>query len=194
MEEKNRNLNDSGDLEDLGYINLILQGDKEVFSRIIDKYERLIYKLAHNFLGKRGEIEDAAQEIFLQVYKSLPNFRLGNRFLPWLYSVALNVLKKKYKYAMKLEKVKESVIKSDFLKEENPVEIMEKNELAQKIRQAVYALPLPLREITILYYLEDLNVKEICDILKIGTENVKSRLFRARKILKKMLANAQLIE
>ena len=182
----------SGDLEDLGHIHLVLEGNSAAFGKLVTKYEKLIYKLAYNFLGKNAEIEDTVQEIFLEIYKSLGNFKLGRKFLPWLYAIALNVLRKKYKHLIRQKQIRESFARAPLPEVNSPEAIVEEKETRRQVRQAIAALPANLREVTLLFYMEDLNVKEICDILGLGTENVKSRLFRARKKLKKMLLDVQL--
>jgi len=180
------------DFEDLGNISQVLAGRKEAFAPIIARYEKLMFKIAYNFLGKNAELEDAVQDIFLETYKSLPNFKLGKRFLPWLYSIALNVLRKRYRKVLKIRKIQTTLEQLEQPEPVHPYELVERNAMQHQIRQAVHSLPANLKEIVVLFYMEDLKINEICAILNIGNENVKSRLFRARKKLKNLLTNVQL--
>lgn len=177
--------------DDLEYISRVLQGETKAFEVLIEKYQLLIKKLAYNYLHHTEDVLDASQDIFVEIYKSLPRFDLSKGFLPWLYSVALNTLKKKYR------KIKGHTLVIKKAQEQKREDI-EKNEIHNRaqedrmvVKEAVHKLPEKLREIIILYYYENLKVSEISEITGLSDENIKSRLFRARKKLKEDLQDMQ---
>src|SRR5260221_11792612 len=76
--------------EDLEAIRAALSGDEEAFRLLVDKYARSIFNLAYRMTGNAADAEDLAQEAFLQAYARLKDFRVGSRFHPWIYTIALN--------------------------------------------------------------------------------------------------------
>ena len=93
MVEAGHPAHDGADADDLAAISEVLRGNPDAFRAIVDKYRGLVFRLAAASLGSREDAEEAAQEIFVRAYRSLRSFRLGSRFLPWLYSIASNHLK-----------------------------------------------------------------------------------------------------
>ena len=180
------------DLQDLKAVSGVLSGKPELFKKIIEKYQKKILRLSFSFLGKWEEAEDAAQEIFIKAYQYLSSFDSKKNFSPWLYSIALNHLRTTYKRHKRRKAVEEQALEEKNLREnsgiyQNPDNRMEKDHLKEQVREAISRLPDPLKEVTILYYIEDMAVQDIADSLNIGRENVKSRLFRARTKLRKWL-------
>ncbi|HUV06467.1 MAG TPA: sigma-70 family RNA polymerase sigma factor, partial [Spirochaetia bacterium] len=81
-----------------------LRGDTSAFETIVKKYSSVVYSLAYRMLGNGEDAEEAVQEIFLRLYRSLSRFQLNRQFRPWLYSIAANYLrsllrKKRRRYA-----------------------------------------------------------------------------------------------
>lgn len=177
------------DAEDLAVVSAVLRGDPDAYRRIVERYGNLILRLCMNSLGNREEAQEAVQEIFLRAYRALRGFRLDRRFLPWLYGIALNHLRSAHarsaRFKEKNEKIRAEASTAEA--EGDPVSHAEEEDSRRAVRAAVVELPDVLREAVILYYFEGLGVEDIADSLGIGTENVKSRLFRARKRLKTML-------
>jgi len=96
LPQKQKNLY-SDEVSDLIAIKETLGGSKETFSSIVKRYSPLLYSLSYRMLGNKEEAEEAVQEIFLRVYRSLYKFRLSDRFYPWLYTIAINWLRSKKK-------------------------------------------------------------------------------------------------
>lgn len=177
--------------EDLEIIHLVLRGNTEEFRKLIEKYHDMIFRLCRSFLKNTEEAEDAAQEIFIRAFKSIGTFQLEKRFGTWLYAIGVNYLKKRYAKIKRFPEPTE--IKTDLAAADSPGpdEIIELNEQRREIREAVQSLPENIRSVTILYYLEEKSVEEITELMEIGRENVKSRLHRARKKLRKLLVKTQ---
>src|SRR5260370_40751318 len=81
----------AADAEDQEAIRAALSGDQEGYRRLVDKYAGSIFNLAYRMTGNPADAEDLAQEAFLQAYARLQDFRVGSRFHPWIYTIALNL-------------------------------------------------------------------------------------------------------
>ncbi len=158
-------------------------GDREAFAILFEQYKNLVYKTAYLMLGESTEAEDALQEIFVQVYKSLSGFDPGKAaFTTWLYRVTfnycLNHRRKKRPFALPLEEL------SPGLKSEFPGAQLAEEELLQ---QAIGKLTDKQRAVVILRYFWDLPYAEIAQILDVPLGTVKSRIDLALKTLRKVL-------
>ncbi|MBI9103992.1 MAG: sigma-70 family RNA polymerase sigma factor [Spirochaetales bacterium] len=172
---------------DLLAINEVLRGNPDAYEGIVNKYQQQLLHLAYSFLGDTQAAEDAVQEIFIKAYTSLHRFSLDRRFHPWLYSIAVNYLKNVYRKNKKNYSIQmpDSMVGAD--EYPMPEDLLAKKEEIQRIRTAVNRLPVKIREPFILYYLEEMKISEISEILGISMENIKSKLFRGRKIIRKYL-------
>ena len=162
-------------------------GDREAFAILFEQYKNLVYKTAYLMLGESAEAEDALQEIFLQVYKSLSGFDPGKaKFTTWLYRVTfnycLNHRRKKRTLTLPLDEI------STALKSEFPGAKLAEEEILQ---QAIGKLTDRQRAVVILRYFWDLPYAEIAQILDVPLGTVKSRLDLALKTLRKVVEEAE---
>lgn len=176
---------------DLDLVSRVLRGDTEAFRHLVEKYRPLVFRLCRSYMRDEEDAEDAAQEIFLRAYRSLNRFKLDKRFVNWLYAIALNHLKTRYGKINRLEVGKTALAADPPSPQRTPEEEHLRQETRRDIRAALVSLPPKLRDVTVLYYLEELPVAEIADITGLGTENIKSRLHRARKKLREYLEKTQ---
>ena len=179
----------SSDAEDLLAVSEVLRGNVDAFRVIVDRYRGLVFRLALSSLGSREEAEEAAQEVFLRAFRSLRSFHLGNRFLPWLYSIASNYLKTT---AVRVRRIQERLVRGGeqrLLASEcdDPQASTQRSQSLAEVREAVAALPPSIRDVVRLYYFEGMSVEQVGGALGIGGENVKSRLLRGRKKLREAL-------
>ena len=177
------------DAEDLLAVSDVLRGNVDAFRVIVDRYRGLVFRLALSSLGSREEAEEAAQEVFLRAFRSLRSFHLGNRFLPWLYSIASNYLKTK---AVRVRRIQERLVRGGEERAlapecDDPQASTQRSQSLAEVREAVAALPPSIRDVVRLYYFEGMSVEQVGGALGIGGENVKSRLLRGRKKLREAL-------
>jgi RNA polymerase sigma-70 factor (ECF subfamily) len=156
-------------------------GDREAFAILFEQYKNLVYKTAFLMLGESTEAEDALQEIFVQVYRSLSGFDPGRAaFTTWLYRVTfnycLNHRRKKRPFTLPLEDI------SPALRSEFPGAQLAEAEIVQ---QAIEKLTDKQRAVVILRYFWDLPYAEIAQILDVPLGTVKSRIDLALKTLRK---------
>jgi len=163
-------------------------GDREAFAILFEQYKNLVYKTAYLMLAESSEAEDALQEIFVQVYKSLSGFDPRKAaFTTWLYRVTfnycLNHRRKKRPFTLPLEDM------APALRNEFPGSQLADEEILQ---QAIGKLTDRQRAVVILRYFWDLPYAEIASILEVPLGTVKSRLDLALKTLRKILEEQEL--
>lgn len=173
--------------ENLQIILRAQRGDREAFAILFEQYKNLVYKTAYLMLGEAAEAEDALQEIFVQIYRSLSGFDPGKaKFTTWLYRVTfnycLNYRRKQRPFTLPLEEM------SLALKSEFPGAQLAEEEILQ---QAIGKLTDRQRAVVILRYFWDLPYAEIAQILEIPLGTVKSRIDLALKTLRKVLEEGE---
>jgi RNA polymerase sigma-70 factor, ECF subfamily len=162
-------------------------GDREAFATLFEQYKNLVYKTAYLMLGDPTEAEDALQEIFFRVYRSLSGFDPGkSAFTTWLYRVTfnycLNHRRKRSPFTLPLDEL------SPPLRSEFSVTQLAEEEVLQ---QAIGKLSDKQRAVVILRYFWDLPYAQIAQILEIPLGTVKSRLDLALKTLRKGLKDQE---
>ncbi|HEY9053797.1 MAG TPA: sigma-70 family RNA polymerase sigma factor [Rectinemataceae bacterium] len=175
----------AGDQADDRAVELTLSGQKEAFRAIVDRYGARILSFCRARLRSEEEARDAAQEVFVHAYRSLARFRLGESFPAWLFAIAANHARTRYRlFASDRHKVEAAGSELAASAASDPAEEAVQAIRAQALRRAVAALPKEQRAPVELYYFGELSVEETARALGIGEEAVKSRLFRARKALR----------
>lgn len=159
-------------------------GDLECFEELYKLYYRKAFGTAYNISGQKGLAEDIAQEAFIICYKSIKHLKNSQTFNTWFYRIVVRVSWKIVKeqnnsnydnFTNDLDRIGISRNTSDA-----SIEEMASNLL---IKEKIQALKLPLKTVLILYYYNDMSVKEISKVLDCFEGTVKSRLFKARRIL-----------
>ena len=171
---------------DLVLIHSSQAGDEEAFAALFHKYKNLVYKTAYLMLGNANEAEDALQEVFLKVHKSLSTFQPSKgAFTTWLHRITvnhcLNRRRKRRIFALSLDEISPTSLTSHSSSPES--------QLAEEetVLQALSRLSEKLRTVVILRYYWELSYAEIAQILDIPVGTVKSRLNLALKTLRKEL-------
>ncbi len=180
------------DFDDLSAIHRVLAGDQEAFRPIVERYGERIRRFCRSRLGSEEEAEDTAQDIFLRVYRSLGTFRLGQSFPVWLFSIAANRTRTRLlRFATEKARISAAEREAKASVAEDPADEALRRLEAAALRKAVAALPSDQRGPVELYYFAELSVSETARVLGLGEEAVKSRLFRARRLLRELLENPQ---
>lgn len=177
------------DQADIQSVTEVLRGNPDAFRGVVERYGGYVYRIALLHLRSPENAEDAVQEIFARVFNSLGGFQLDRRFKPWLVSIALNHLKTTGAKFHRFTRLQEKIRRQPPPKLEDPEETVFAEERRHAVREVIQRLPANLRIVVILYYLEEMKVEDISEVLQIGRENVKSRLHRARRKLRGMLEN-----
>lgn len=172
------------------------RGDRVAQSKIVQKYERMVYNLGLKLLGNQEEAECILQETFLKVLEALPDFKGNSQLSTWIYRIATNqalmrLRNRKKEYATFTSENEEGAQDYSNLVhsfETTPLDELLHTELRQKMTTAIELLPPKYKSVFILKDIEGLALKEISEILGISLPAVKSNLHRARLFLREKLA------
>jgi len=171
------------------------QGVESAFVELVGRYKDKIYNLAYRMLGNREEAEDVAQETFLHTFRALDSFRVEERFSPWIYKIASNLcLDRLRKYRYSVTSLDEPIGPDGDIPQQvadwssSPDKVYEVNELRADTQHAISGLPPKYKVVVVLRHLHDMSYDEIARVLNIPQGTVKTRLFRAREILRRRLS------
>ena len=178
-------------------IRRIRDGEHEAFYQLIQPHERRVYATTFAILRNEADAEDAAQEAILKAFKNLRQFRAEARFSTWLIQIAVNEAR------MRLRKQRTVVMEPIEQKPDDegnytprefadwreiPSAALERKEVRQKLTEALTSLGQIYREVFVLRDVQHLSIAETAKALEISTAAVKTRLLRARLMLRDLLA------
>lgn len=169
-----------------------LDGDVQGFNRLVLLYQTKIYNLALNYVKSQEEAKDLAQDIFVTVYRSLPKLREKEKFTSWLYQIAINHCRNRYKKLSRRGYFNNISLDDEesFLQipgDEGPEKSLQRKNTINLVRSTIDSLPEAEKEIILLRDIQELAYEEISAILDIPLGTVKSKLNRARTSLKDRL-------
>lgn len=177
--------------DDQKYITMTLAGDVNAFAILIDRYKNMVYTLCLRMMKTTEDAEEIAQDVFLKAFQKLGTFKGTSKFSTWIYSITyhrcLDALSRKRKqpthYAAEInEEITEEKVSSI-------LEVIEAKELRGQLEACIQQLKEEDSFLVTLYYLEEQSLEEIAEMTGMTKNNVKVKLFRARKKLYTIMAN-----
>ena len=169
-------------------------GDQDAFEQIVLTNQNKVYTLCLRLVNDREEAADLAQEVFLKAWQSLTTFRGDSSLSTWLHRMAVNLCIDHLRYCRTRQGLKgpslndeESAILDPGDWSLDPYHKLEKAEVSCAIERGLSVLPEHYRQIISLREIAGLNYQELADALDIDLGTVKSRLFRGRMALRKIL-------
>jgi RNA polymerase sigma-70 factor (ECF subfamily) len=178
-------------------IRRIRNGEHELFYDLIRPYERRVYITTFAILRNPADAEDAAQEAVLKAFKNIGQFREEARFSTWLIQIAVNEarMRRRKEHADVMEPIVDrqdeegNYTPRDFADwREIPSETLERKEIREKLIEALASLGEKYREVFLLRDVQHLSIEETAKSLGISVASVKTRLLRARLMLRDLLA------
>ncbi len=170
-------------------------GDPSAFAELVQRHESRVYTLALKMLRNPADAEDILQETFISALRGLPRFRKESTFATWLYRIAYNAT------LMRLRQSHPSVSLDETLEGEeselpreltdwshDPESVLLNQEARAEMQAAIETLSPPLRSVFVLRDVDGLSTEETAAVLNVSLEVVKTRLHRARLILRNRLA------
>lgn len=182
---------------DIEFVHAAQRGDPRAFAQLVGKYEARVYNLARKMMRDPQDAEDVLQETFISVFRHLKDFQGDSSFSTWLYRIATNAslmkLRGRKPPPLSLDEPVESDGEGALPREIvdwgiTPEEALLSGEVRAQMDAAVDALPESLRAVFVLRDIEGLAVQETADVLSISVPNVKTRLHRARLLLRENLS------
>ena len=144
---------------------------KEKFASLVLDCEETLYRISVSMLKNEKDAEDATQTAILKAFEKISTLKEERYFKTWIVRILINICNRQLK-----QKSRFAEVKNEFSSEENSFEKIE-------VRTAIESLPLKIRQVVVLYYLEQFSTKEISAILKIPNGTVLSRLSKGRELL-----------
>ena len=182
------------------------KGDEDAFTLLVRRHEKPLINFIAQFIGDRDSAEDLAQETFIRIFQAAPRYKPGRaQFNTWMYHIASNLCKNELRNRARRERhwVDNTVKDSDAEDAEaageslitnapadatyQPDRVLARKELRDALRKAIAALPEQYREPLVLRDIQGLSYEEISKVLGIRAGTTKSRINRARLILKDKL-------
>jgi RNA polymerase sigma-70 factor (ECF subfamily) len=198
MPETTASLEKPGEqLNEATLIQRIREGQPELFYELIRPYEKRVYAATLAILRNEADAEDAAQEAVLKAFKHIRQFRAEARFSTWLIQIAVNEarMRRRKQQAVVMEPMVDQrdeegqYTPRDFADwREIPSETLERAEVRQKLAEALSSLGQKYREVFILRDMQQLSIEDTAKALGISVPSVKTRLLRARLMLRDLLA------
>jgi RNA polymerase sigma-70 factor (ECF subfamily) len=191
------------DDDEAEFVARLLARDEAAFNELVTLYERRVFALVFRMIGRREEAEDLAQEVFVQVFKAIDQFRGDAKLSTWIYRIAVNLCKNRSKYlqrrhAQAHDDVDDMLDRSSLASGKGvsvgaigrPDELVEGRQLEHIVRSAIQHIDPDFREVLVLRDVEDMSYEEIAQVTGLPEGTVKSRIHRARAQLKVLVEKA----
>ena len=168
---------------------------EELMEQIMQNYGQEILQLVYTYVKNHAVAEDLTQEIFLKCYKALPQFAGKSSMKTWLWRIAINHTKDYLKNWYNNHVQTNSDIFFNDLNEKTDIEktVIQRDEDAT-LAHAVMELPIKYREVIYLFYFEEYALKDMSSILCTNENTIKTRLRKAKKLLKTRLEESEWVE
>ena len=181
------------------FIENLRSGNQAAFSLLIDDYQQKVFHTCISYVPNKEDAEDIAQEVFLEVYKSIGKFKENSKLSTWIYKICTNKClefirkknaKKRLVFMQRILGNEIPLDKTNFFTEFNhPGILLEHKEQSETIYLAINTLPESQKTVFTLAKLDGKTYQEIAEITGKSMSSVESIMFRAKKNLQKKLAN-----
>ncbi|OPY10167.1 MAG: ECF RNA polymerase sigma factor SigW [Syntrophaceae bacterium PtaB.Bin038] len=192
-------LNRLTDDEDADAVLRCQRGDADAFEILVERHQKRMLNVAYRMLGDYDEACDAVQEAFLAAWRAIRSFRREAKFSTWLYGIVVNHARTRMRKVQALSRHEAASIddpagpQGDGPRREVPDcgetgdERLERKEIEARVQQCIGTLDAEFREVLVLRDIQGFSYEEIGGMLHLPEGTVKSRLFRARAVLKDCL-------
>ena len=173
--------------------------DEAACADLVAEHQRMVIQLAMNLLGDRDEALDLSQEVFLRVFRTIHRFRGQSSLRTWIYRIAVNQARNRHRFWRRRHRADQVSLDEhvaahgEFLSggESTPDRVLAQKELAHRLQRALDSLPFDQRSVIVLREIDGLSYEEIAYSLGVAIGTVKSRLTRARQLLRHELSEAR---
>jgi RNA polymerase sigma factor (sigma-70 family) len=179
-------------------VRRVVAGDRGAFERLMRRYNQRLYRLARATLRDRTEAEDALQDAYVAAYRSMNQFRGDSAFSTWLTRLVLNECLARLRRDARRQNVVPLVTSTPATEAELdnvaaqdadlPDSVLNRMQVREMLERKLDGLPDSYRTVFVLRSVEDMTVEEVARILEISEATVRIRHFRARAMLRELLA------
>lgn len=183
-------------MEDAKFIEDLRRGDRAAFGQLIDSFQGRVFNTCLNFVYNAEDAEDLAQEVFLEVFRSIRKFKGESKLSTWIYRISVSKSlehirkhkrKKRDGQVFSITALQESGFDPRGSELDHPGVALENKERAKALFAAIAQLPDKQRTAFTLNKVEGRPYQEVADIMELSLSSIESLIFRARKALKKIL-------
>ncbi len=175
--------------EEKTWLEQARQGDKVAFGKLVEAYQGPVYNLSYRMLNNAKEAEEAAQEAFIRVYTRLDSYDPKRKFSTWVLSITSNycidLIRKRRAVLLSIDEPLPSHPSLMSEKEKQPESQAVTTERDEMVQQLLQTLPEEYRQAVVLRYWYEHSYEEIAEVMQTSVSAIKSRLFRARKMMAK---------
>lgn len=180
-------------------IKQLKNGDFSNYDKIVDSYKNRVFGMAYKFTNDYDEAQDLAQEVFLKIYRQIKNFREESKLSTWIYRISVNTCLDWKKKKERLKSINFSNMVNEENKDQNidikdesmlPDEIILNDENQKQVHNFIYELSDKYKSVLIMYHFNEMSYKDISNVLNIPERTVETRLYRARRMLKDKINEA----
>jgi RNA polymerase sigma-70 factor (ECF subfamily) len=188
---------DSTEIQDAADMAKLVEGHETALNSLMERHGEKVFHYLIRQVQNEAEAADLAQETFVRVYQNRARFKPSARFTTWLYTIATNLARDRFRWrtrhpqvSLEAENPSTEGTLTDVLADENPgpSEELQRVERADAVRRVIARLPEDLRTALILFEYDGQSHAEIAAIAGCSVKAVESRLFRARQLLRTHLA------
>jgi RNA polymerase sigma-70 factor (ECF subfamily) len=175
--------------EDFILVNDCLDGNGKSYEILVEKYHKIVFRLANKFVKDFDDAEEITQSVFVKAFESLNDYNPKYKFFSWLYRITVNEsinFGKRKKNNVELNEYQKS-------NEKQPDKIYENNIMSDNITDALMELDMLYRLPVVLKHFLDYSYKELSFLLSVPEKTVKSRLFTGRQLLKNLLLEMRVL-
>jgi RNA polymerase sigma factor (sigma-70 family) len=183
-------------ITDMVLAQQVLAGDSYAFESLVRRYSTSLYSFITRFLGDHDQASDILQQVFIQLYTSLPTLRTDKPLKAWLFQVARNrcvdeLRRKRILHFSELEAKndEDEISIVDALLDTTPLpdELAESHDLQERLQEAIDTLPVKFRSVVLLRYVGQLSFPEIGQTLNMPVATAKTYFHRAKPLLRTAL-------
>ncbi|MBI4978255.1 MAG: sigma-70 family RNA polymerase sigma factor [Spirochaetes bacterium] len=157
------------------------------FTLLVKRYTQSVFNLCYSYMGNRTDADDAAQEVFLKIYRHIGGFKKKAKLSTWIYRIAINTCLN----ALRSRSRRMQHVNSDDVEIASHDKAIDAVETEHRIHTAIAKLPTDYRSIVVLREYEHKDYREIAEILACSIGSVSSRLSRARDMLRRLLSEQE---
>ncbi len=181
--------------ENLVLLDRILNGDAKAFEELVHRHEQRVYRVAMGIIDNHEDAEEAVQQTFLKVYRHLGGFQRSSKFTTWMTRIAINEalqIRRRRRPTVSLDdpQVSDEGVMPRELRDwhDDPGKIYDKQQIREIVESAIQSLPAIYREAFVVRDVQGLTSEEAAAALVIGVSALKTRLLRARLMMREALA------
>lgn len=167
------------------------KGSSEAYKALVEQYSRTILNTCYSFLHNREDAEDVAQEVFIEIYRSIAKFDGKSGLDTWIYRISINKSLdslRKMQRKKRIANLKELFFEKHNDQPANPHQILEEKERAKILNEQIASLPENQRIAIVLSRYDNMSNGRIAEIMNVSEAAVESLLHRAKENLRKKLA------